>query len=121
MLNMCNFSTRMKQGSLGKPTSFRVQKEWQLFYYSCSIFYPLGYFVFDRHMGSSAAWKYSNFQQCGDQLLASFSGSLFDWSRAWELTTSDSLPIFFSSLLCNQYLFSFSLLFLFFIFYLLSL
>ena len=35
-----------------------------------------------------------------DQLLASFSGSLFDWSRAWGLTFSDSLPSFLSSLLC---------------------
>ena len=31
MLNMCKFSTRMKHGSLGKPTSFLIQKEWQLF------------------------------------------------------------------------------------------
>ena len=38
-----------------------------------------------------------------DQLLASFSGSLFDQSRAWGLTSSDSLPLFLSSLLCNQY------------------
>ena len=37
-----------------------------------------------------------------DQMLASFSGTLFDWSRAWGLTTSDSLPSFISSLsLCN--------------------
>ena len=36
-----------------------------------------------------------------DQLLASFSGSLFDWSRTWGLTSSDSLTLFFSSLLCN--------------------
>ena len=35
-----------------------------------------------------------------DQLLASFSGFLFDWSRAWGLTFSDSLPSFLSSLLC---------------------
>ena len=34
-----------------------------------------------------------------DQLSASFSGTLFDWSRAWELTSSDSLPMFLSSLL----------------------
>ena len=25
-----------------------------------------------------------------DQMLASFSGTLFDWSRAWGLMTSDS-------------------------------
>ena len=36
-----------------------------------------------------------------DQLLASFSGTLFDWSRAWRLTSRDSLPIFLSSLLCT--------------------
>ena len=36
-----------------------------------------------------------------DQLLAYFSGSLFDWSRARELTSSDSIPMFLSSLLCN--------------------
>ena len=35
------------------------------------------------------------------QLLASFSGSLFDWSRTWELTSSDFLPMFLSSLLYN--------------------
>ena len=33
-----------------------------------------------------------------DQLLAIFSGSLFDWDRAWGLTSSDSLPLFLSSL-----------------------
>ena len=36
-----------------------------------------------------------------DQLLASFSSTLFDWSRAWRLTSSDSLPMFISSLLCT--------------------
>ena len=34
-------------------------------------------------------------------VLAYFSGSLFDWSRAWGLTSSDSLPLFLCSLLCN--------------------
>ena len=34
-----------------------------------------------------------------DQLLASFSGTLFDWSRAWRPTSNDSLPMFLSSLL----------------------
>ena len=33
-----------------------------------------------------------------DQLLALFSGSLFNWVRAWGLTSSDSLPLFPSSL-----------------------
>ena len=38
-----------------------------------------------------------------DHLLALFSGFLFDWNRAWGLTSSDSLPLFLSSLLlCNQ-------------------
>ena len=37
-----------------------------------------------------------------DQLLCSFSGSLFDWSWTWGLTSSDSLPFFLNSLLlCN--------------------
>ena len=35
-----------------------------------------------------------------DSLLASFSGYMFDWSRACGLTSSDSLPLFISSLLC---------------------
>ena len=50
-------------------------------------------------------WKEQNRRTFEDmdsskyQLLASFSGTLFDWSLAWGLTTSDSLPSFFSSLL----------------------
>ena len=52
-------------------------------------------------------------ERSDDQLLASFNGSLFDYSRAWELTSSDSLPMFLNSLFCNYYLF-----FLFFIFFL---
>ena len=48
-----------------------------------------------------------------DQLLASFSGTLFAWSRAWRLPSSDSLPMFVSSLV---YLVSFP----FFPFYTLS-
>ena len=37
-----------------------------------------------------------------DQLLALFASSLFDWARAWGLTSSDSIPFFLSSLLlCN--------------------
>ena len=36
-----------------------------------------------------------------DQLLTYFSGTLFNWSRAWGLTSSDSIPMFLSSLLCN--------------------
>ena len=49
-----------------------------------------------------------------DQLLASFSGTLFDWSRAWRLTSSDSLPMFLSSLLWTLFLFFLSLLHSFF-------
>ena len=33
-----------------------------------------------------------------EQLLASFIGSLFDWSRAWGFTSSDSLLMFVDSL-----------------------
>ena len=38
-----------------------------------------------------------------DHLLALFSGSLFDWARAWRLTTSDSIQLFLSSLLLCIY------------------
>ena len=41
---------------------------------------------------------FENLDSTGDQLPASFSETLFDWSRAWELTTSDSLPSFLISL-----------------------
>ena len=45
---------------------------------------------------------FEDLDRSDDQLLASFSGSVFDWSRAWGLTSSDSLPLFLSSLfLCN--------------------
>ena len=44
---------------------------------------------------------FEDMESSDDQLLASFSSSLFDWSRAWRLTSSDSLPLFLSSLLCN--------------------
>ena len=52
-------------------------------------------------------WRKRNWQTFEDmessdgQLLASFSGSLFDWSKAWGFTSSDSLPMFLSSLFCN--------------------
>ena len=42
---------------------------------------------------------FENMDSLDDQLLASFSGTLFDWSRAWRLTSSDSLPMFLRSLL----------------------
>ena len=48
---------------------------------------------------------FEDMENSDDQLLASFSGSLFDWSRAWGLTSSDSLPMFLNSLLYTQYLF----------------
>ena len=51
-------------------------------------------------------WKtFENMESSDDQLLATFNGSLFDWFGAWGLTTSDSLPMFLSSLSCNQYFF----------------
>ena len=47
-------------------------------------------------------WRtFEDMDKSNDLLLASFSGSLFEWSRAWGLTSSDSLPLFLSSLLCN--------------------
>ena len=53
-------------------------------------------------------WKECNRQtfedldRSEDQLLALFAGSLFDWARAWGLTSSDSIPFFFSYILfCN--------------------
>ena len=45
---------------------------------------------------------FKDLDSSGDQMLASFSGTLFDWFRTWGLMTSDSLPSFISSLsLCN--------------------
>ena len=41
---------------------------------------------------------FEDLDSSGDQMLASFSGTLFDWSPAWGLMTSDSLPSFLSSL-----------------------
>ena len=47
-------------------------------------------------------WRtFEDMESSDDQLLASFSGSFFAWSRAWGLISSDSLPMFLSSLLCN--------------------
>ena len=42
---------------------------------------------------------FEDVESLGDQLLASFIGYWFDWSRAWGLTSCDSIPLFFSSLL----------------------
>uniref|UniRef100_A0A7N2L513 Reverse transcriptase zinc-binding domain-containing protein n=1 Tax=Quercus lobata TaxID=97700 RepID=A0A7N2L513_QUELO len=48
---------------------------------------------------------FEDMESSDDQLLASFSGSLFDWSRAWGLTSSDSLPLalidIFAYFFCN--------------------
>ena len=41
---------------------------------------------------------FKDIESSEDQFLASFSGSLFYWSRAWGLTSSDYLPLFLSSL-----------------------
>ena len=71
-------------------------------------------------------WREQNWRtfedkdKSNDQLLAYFSGSLFDCSRAWGLTSSDSIPMFLSSLLCNQ-LFVVSVCFLVFFFFFFSL
>ena len=55
---------------------------------------------------------FEDFDNSGDQMLTSFCGTLFDWSQAWGLTTSDSLPSFLSSFsLCNYLLFGFHFLF----------
>nr|XP_023901284.1 F-box protein At3g07870-like isoform X2 [Quercus suber] len=45
---------------------------------------------------------FEDLDRFGDQVLTLFSGSLFDWARAWGLTYSDS-PLFFltSLLLCS--------------------
>lgn len=37
-------------------------------------------------------------ESSGDQLLASFVGTSYNWSRIWGLTSSDFLPIFIDSL-----------------------
>ena len=44
-------------------------------------------------------WTFEDLNRSKDQLLALFSGSLFDWARAWGLTSSDSISLFLSSLL----------------------
>ncbi|XP_065620529.1 uncharacterized protein LOC136063704 [Quercus suber] len=45
-------------------------------------------------------WRtFEDTDKSNNQLLAFFSGSLFDWSRAWGITSSDSLPLFLNSLL----------------------
>ncbi|KAK9988965.1 hypothetical protein SO802_029204 [Lithocarpus litseifolius] len=41
---------------------------------------------------------FEDLDSSGDQLLANFCGTFFDWSRAWGLTSSDSLPSFLCSL-----------------------
>ena len=48
---------------------------------------------------------FEDMESSDDQLFAFFSDSLFDWSRAWGLNSSGSLPMFLNSLLCIYYLF----------------
>ena len=44
-------------------------------------------------------WRtFEDLDRYEDQMLALFSGSFFDWARAWGLTSSDSFPLFLSSL-----------------------
>ena len=50
---------------------------------------------------------FEDLNSSSDQMLASFSRTLFDWSRAWGLMSSDSLPSF----LCSLYFFVIFLLF----------
>ena len=40
---------------------------------------------------------FEHVESSGDQLLASFVGTSYDWSQIWELTSSDSLPNFIDS------------------------
>ena len=53
---------------------------------------------------------FEDLDSSSDQILTSFSGTLFDWSQAWGLTSSDSLPSFLCSL--SFLLFFFCLVFL---------
>lgn len=41
---------------------------------------------------------FKDVESSGDQLLASFVGTSYNWSRIWGLTSSDFLPIFIDSL-----------------------
>ena len=76
------------------------------------------YFEIDRVSRPDALriWKernrrtFEDLDSSSDQMLASFSGTLFDWSRTWGLTSSDSLPSFLCSL--SFLLFFFCLVFL---------
>ena len=41
-----------------------------------------------------------------DQLIALFTGTLFDWSRSWGFTSSDFIPLFLDSrLICTYFAF----------------
>ena len=42
-------------------------------------------------------WTFEDLDRSDDQLLAFFTGSLFDWSKAWGLTSSESISLFLSS------------------------
>ena len=61
-----------------------------------SVVHPLVY------LEGTESVNFRDLDSSSDQMLVSFSGTLFYWFRAWGLTTSDSLPSFLSSLsLCN--------------------
>ena len=47
---------------------------------------------------------FKDLDSSNDQKLASFDRTFFDWSRAWRLTSSDSLPMLLSSLLYTYFL-----------------
>ena len=48
-----------------------------------------------RCIWKQCCWQaFEDIDRSDDQLLASFSGTLFDWSKAWGLTSSDSIPLF---------------------------
>lgn len=47
-------------------------------------------------------------ENLGEQILVSFIGTLFDWSRAWGITSNDSLPMFVDSLKFCTYFVVFS-------------
>ena len=57
-----------------------------------SVMHPLVYLE-ERNLRT-----FEDLDSSGDQMLASFSVILFDWSRVWGLTTSDSLLSFLCSL-----------------------
>lgn len=48
---------------------------------------------------------FEDLERPGEQHIEFFAGTLFDWSHAWRLTSSDSIPLFIDSLfLCIYFL-----------------